>query len=389
MKEYLPYGRQSVGPEEERRVRDVLQSDWLTQGPKVVEFEAALNRTCGSAHAVAVSHGTTALYLACRAAGLGPGDRFVTSPITFLATANAAVMCGARPVFVDIDPDTFDLDPAALDRALRRYRSVKVVLPVHLGGRVCDMEAIAAVCAEHGALVIEDACHAIGGRWRGSDGAWHAVGDGSHAAMTCFSFHPVKSVTTGEGGAVTTNDPVLAEKLRLLRNHGLTRDPEVIGEDADPWAYEMHALSFNGRLTDIQAALGVVQLEKLHRLKARRTALIRRYDAAFADLPGITCQARAEDDDACWHLAIVRTARRRALYDALLAAGIHSQVHYVPVHTQPYYRTQFGTGPGDCPVAEAYAAEALSLPLYPDLTDAEQDRVIDAVRAFQRTGDDV
>ena len=370
-------------------MRDVLHSDWLTQGPQIVEFESALNATCGSRHAVAVSHGSTALYLACRAADLGPGDRFVTSPITFLATPNAGLLCGAQPVFVDIDPDTLNLDPAELEKALRRDKTIKVVLPVHMGGRVCAMDRIGPICAEHGATVIEDASHAIGGRWRDDEGTWHTVGDGAFSAMSCFSFHPAKNVTTGEGGAITTNDDALAERLRLLRNHGLTRDPAAMRPGAEPWAYEMRELSQNARLTDMQAAMGVVQLKKLPRMKLRRTELVQRYDAAFADLPGVTPQARPDDDDACWHLAIIRTRGRTALYENLLKANVRAQVHYIPVHTQPYYREKFGTRRGDYPKAERYYAQALSLPLYPDLTNEEQDHVIDVVRAFHQVEDDV
>ena len=384
MKEYLPYGHQSLGAEEARRMAEVLESDWLTQGPKVVEFENGLNRLCNSRHAVAVSHGTTALYLACRAAGLGPGDRFLTSPIAFLATANAGLLCGAEPVFADIDPDTFNLDPNEVGRILKKDRRIKVVLPVHLGGHVCAMDQLAECCDEIGAIIVEDARHAIGGRWQDQAGSWHSVGDGAYSALTCFSFHPLKNVTSGEGGAVTTNSDELADRLRLLRNHGITRDPQQMRSGRDPWHYEMHELSVNGRLTDFQAAMGLVQIEKLPRLKRRRQELVRRYDEAFADLEGVTTQSRPDDDDICWNLMIVRARGRTALYEHLLAKGIRTQVHYVPIHTQPYYQDHFDTRPGDYPVAEKYYAQALTLPLYPDLSDEEQDRVIAAVRAFYR-----
>jgi len=388
MKDYLPYGRQMIGEEEARRVRDVLESDWLTQGPKLIEFEAGLSRLCETKHAVAVSHGTTALYLACRAAGLGPGDRFLTSPITFVATANAGLLCGAEPVFADIDPATFNLDMTEVARIVRQDKHIKVVLPVHLGGRVCQMEELAAACAERGTIIIEDACHAIGGRWRDSTGTWHEVGDGAFSNMTCFSFHPVKNMTTGEGGAVVTNDDDLAARLRVLRNHGITRDPHQMKKNPEPWHYEMHELSLNGRMTDFQAAIGLVQLDKLPRMKKRRRDLIRRYDEAFADLPGVTPQARPEDDDSCWHLMIIRTRGRTGLYEHLLANGIRTQVHYIPIHTQPYYREHFSTRRGDYPVAEKYYAQALSLPLYPNLSDEDQDRVIATVREFHQAETD-
>ncbi len=382
MQEYLPYGHQSLGPEEARRMAEVLESDWLTQGPKVIEFENGLSRLCESRHTVAVSHGTTALYLACRAAGLGPGDRFITSPIAFLATANAGLMCGAEPVFADIDATTFTLDPDRVARILQKDKRIKVVLPVHLGGRVCAMDHLAEICAKHEVTIIEDARHAIGSRWQDRDGQWHTVGDGAFSALTCFSFHPLKNVTTGEGGAVTTNDDALADRLRLMRNHGITRDPEKMRSSREPWHYEMHELCLNGHLTDFQAAMGLVQIDKLPRLKRRRQELVRRYDEAFAELKGITPQNRPGDDDTCWSLMIVRARGRTALYQHLLAQGIRTQVHYVPIHTQPYYQDHFDTRPGDYPVAEKYYAQALTLPLYPDLGDDEQDRVIAAVREF-------
>ncbi len=388
MTDDLPYGRQSIGDEEARRVRDVLASDWLTQGPTVTEFEDSLNRLCGSNHAVAVSHGTTALYLACRAAGLGPGDRFLTTPITFVATVNAGVLCGADPVFVDIDPTTFNMDMDEAARVLAKDKRIKVVLPVHMGGRVCEMEKLAQACAQRDVVIIEDACHAIGSNWQDNEGVWHTVGDSTFSTMTCFSFHPVKTMTTGEGGAVLTNDDKLAKRLRLLCNHGITKDPELMTAAHEPWHYEMHELSLNGRLTDFQAAIGLVQIDKLPRLKKRRLELIKRYDRAFADLDGVTPQARPADDDTCWHLMIVRTRGRTGLYEHLHAEGIRAQVHYIPVHTQPYYQERFDTRPGDYPVAEKYYTQALSLPLFPDMTEADQDRVIAAVKTFHQAADD-
>jgi UDP-4-amino-4,6-dideoxy-N-acetyl-beta-L-altrosamine transaminase len=382
MKRFLPYGRQDVGGEETRRVRDVLESDWLTQGPKVPEFETALATFCGAAHAVAVANGTLALYLACRAAGLGPGDRFIVPPITFVATANAGVLCGAEPVFVDIDPGTLTLDADKVEAALLADPRIRVIMPVHMGGRVADLPALKRLADRHGAVIIEDACHAIGTRWQDEGGAWHRVGDGSHGVMTCFSFHPVKSITTGEGGAITTNDPVLAEKLAMLRTHGITREPSRLERQDGPWYYEMHELGLNARLTDMQAAMGLVQLQKLERLCKRRQELVARYDRAFERVPRLRVQARPVPDGSCWHLMIVRTEDRDALYKVLASAQIGSQVHYYPVHLQPYYRRQFGTGPGLCPAAETYYTQALSLPLFPTMSDADQTRVIKAVRRF-------
>lgn len=382
MKRFLPYGRQDVGGEEIRRVRDVLESDWLTQGPRVPEFEAALAASCGAAHAVAAANGTLALWLAFRAAGIGPGDRFIVPAITFVATANAGVMCGAEPVFVDIDPRSLTLDPARVEAALLADPRIRAIVPVHMAGRAADLPALKRLADRHGAIIIEDACHAIGTRWQDEGGAWHRIGDGSHGAMTCFSFHPVKSITTGEGGAVTTNDPALAARLAALRTHGITRDPALLERQDGPWYYEMHDLGLNARLTDMQAAMGLVQLQKLERLRKRRLELVHRYDRAFAGLPGLATQARPVPDDTCWHLMIVRSEARDALHAALAAAGIGSQVHYYPVHLQPYYRRRFGTAEGQCPVAEAYYRRALSLPLYPTMSDADQARVIKAVRRF-------
>lgn len=385
MSSFLPYGRQDIGSEEIRCVRDVLESDWLTQGPRPLELEVALAGNCQAAHAVTVANGTLALYLACRAAGLGPGDKFITSPLTFVATANAGVLCGAEPVFVDVDAATWTLKPRLVATALQKDPTIKVILPVHLGGRVCEMRGLKRAADQHGAVIIEDACHAIGGRWRGVNEEWHPVGNCSHSAMTCFSFHPVKAMTTGEGGAITTNDSSLAERLESLRNHGITRDPERMKQNDGPWYYEMCELGLNARLTDLQAALGLVQLRKLERLRRRRMELIRRYDEAFARLPDVVTQARPHPDESCWHLMIVRTRRRAELMEHLQRQNIGSQVHYIPVHLQRYYRQRFHTRPGQCPVAEAYYEEALSLPLFPTMTDDEQQRVIAAVIEFHRS----
>jgi len=381
--DFIPYGRQSVGAEEFRRVREVLESDWLTQGPQVAAFEEGMCQVFGARFAVAMSHGTTALYLACRAAGLGPGDRFLTTPMTFVATANAGVLCGAEPVFVDIDPDTLNIDLQEVERALQADRKIKVFLPVHMGGLVCPLDEIAELCRSQGVIVIEDACHAVGSRWQDQSGEWRVTGDSSFSDMTCFSFHPVKNITTGEGGAVLTNNAQLAAQLRMLRNHGITRESSLVAPDTPPWGYEMQALSLNGRLTDFQAAIGLVQLAKLARLKRRRLELVKRYDRALAALGAIRTQRRpGGEDSTCWHLMIIRAERRAELYAYLHERQIKVQVHYLPVHTQPFYRERFCTGSGDFPVAEAYYEEALSLPLYPDLSDADQDRVVAAVKAF-------
>lgn len=383
MSEKIPYGRQSIGPDEHSIVQQVLDSKWLTQGPVLREFEEALAEVCHAKHAVAVANGTMALYLAVRAAGLGPGDKFLTTPLTFAATANVGLMCGAKPVFADIDPDTLNICPARVAEALEKNPEIKVMLPVHFGGLICEMDELADLAEKHGVKIIEDACHAIGGQWQGRDGNWHAAGSCHRTAMTTFSFHPVKSMTTGEGGAITTNDDQLAESLRLLRSHGITRDPERLEKNDGGWYYEMQELGLNGRLTDLQAALGIHQLKSLSQWRDRRLELVARYGEKLADVEGLRLMTSTEDTDrSCYHLMVVRGQRRRELYDHLHGQGILVQVHYIPVHMQPYYRDQHGFKVGDFPNVEEYYSEALSLPLFPGLTEEEQDRVIGAIRVF-------
>jgi UDP-4-amino-4,6-dideoxy-N-acetyl-beta-L-altrosamine transaminase len=377
----IPYGRQDVTEEDIAAVVAVLRSDFLTQGPEVPRFEAAIAAYTGAAHAVAMNSATSALHLACLALGLGPGDRLWTSPITFVASANCARYCGATVDFVDIDPATGNLDPAALarklDDAARAGTLPKVLVPVHLGGQSCDMAAIAALARPHGIRIVEDASHAIGGHYRGTP-----VGACTHGDITVFSFHPVKVVTTGEGGAATTNDPALAQAMALLRSHGMTRDPAMMTHAPDgPWYYQQVALGYNYRMTDVQAALGTSQLRRLDDYVARRHALARRYDAAFAGLP-LTPLAWNRDAHSALHLYVVRVAAgvHAAVFDRLLRAGIGANLHYIPVHRQPYYEA-LGFRAGDFPEAERYYAEAITLPLFPRLDDAAQDRVIAAVRA--------
>jgi len=383
----LPYGKQTIGPEEHALVNEVLGSDWLTQGPRLGQFEQALQELCQVRHAFAVTNGTDALLLACRVAGLGPGDRFITTPNTFAATANAAVMCGAEPVFVDIDPETLNIDPALVEKALASDPSIKVILPVHFAGHVCPMDQLADLADRYGAIIIEDACHGIGGQWQSADGTWHPVGSCARSALTCFSFHPVKCMTTGEGGAVTTNDDKLANALSLLRSHGITKDSDVLEQNDGGWYYEMHDLGINARLTDLQAAMGIAQVAKLPQWQRRRLELVQQYDADFSTLDQISTQARPSGEDRhCYHLMVIRTDRRRELYDFLHSRGILVQVHYIPVHLQPYYRRTFGTAAGLCPEAEKYYSEALSLPLFPAMSDEDQKRCVAAVREFHQQG---
>jgi UDP-4-amino-4,6-dideoxy-N-acetyl-beta-L-altrosamine transaminase len=384
----LGYGRQNIAPQDIEAVIAVLRSDYLTQGPVVDQFEAAIAEYVGARFAVAVSSGTAALHVACLAAGLRGGARAVTQAVTFVATANASVACGAAVVAVDIDPQTLGLEGRGLRSALAQNPDVSVVLPVHMGGLSADPMATAA--ASSGRLVIEDACHALGGRE--PDGA--RVGSCRHSAMACFSFHPVKSITTGEGGAVTTNDPELARRLRMLRNHGIEREAAQLsardqGFDhgkLNPWYYEQQVLGFNYRITDLQAALGLSQLRRIEQFIERRRELTRIYDESFAGLPALrplqaTADARARS---AHHLYIVdidysMIARsRRSVMADLKQRGIGTQVHYIPLYRQPFHR---GLGrPQDFPSAERYYGGCLSLPLHAALTDADAQRVVSAVR---------
>ena len=377
---HIPYGRQEVTEADIAAVSEVLQSDWLTQGPVVPRFERALAEACGAGHAIAVNSATSALHIACLALGLGLGDWLWTSPITFLASANCARYCGAQVDFVDIDPRTYNLCPKALARKLAQARSEgrlpKVVVPVHLAGQSCDMAAIHALAGEYGFRIIEDASHAVGGRYQG-----RPVGDGRFSDITVFSFHPVKIITTAEGGMALTNDAQLAERMALLRSHGMTRDAARMSREPDgPWYYEQIDLGFNYRMTDVQAALGLSQLTRLHDYVQRRHALARRYDERLAGLR-LTTPWQHPDSYSGLHLYVIRVdaGRRRSVFDALRAQDIGVNVHYIPVHTQPYYR-QLGSANGPFPEAERYYAEAISLPMYAALGEAQQDRVVEALR---------
>lgn len=374
----IPYGRQDIDAQDIAAVVRVLRSDWLTQGPEVPRFETAMAARCEAAGGVAVNSATSALHLACLALGVGPGDTGWTVPNTFVASANCLRYCGAGVDFVDIDPHTLNLSvPALADKlcgAKASGRLPKVVIPVHFAGRSCDMAAIGDLAREYGFRVIEDASHAVGALSAG-----HPVGACRHSDLTVFSFHPVKIMTTGEGGMLTARDPALLRRLARLRSHGITRDgAEMAGQSEGPWYYQQVELGYNYRMTDLQAALGRSQLARLDGFLARRRELARRYDRLLAVLP----LARPPlDEESSWHLYAVRlrdAARRRPVFEALRAAGIGVNVHYIPVHLQPDYR-RLGFGPGDYPVAEAYYAGALSLPLHARLTDTEQDYIVAAL----------
>jgi UDP-4-amino-4,6-dideoxy-N-acetyl-beta-L-altrosamine transaminase len=380
----LPYGRQWLEEDDCGAVERALKGIWLTQGPTVGAFEAALAEACGAGYAVAVSSGTAALHLACLAAGVGPGDYGITSPITFVASANSVAYCGGTPGFADIDPRTACLDPKALAEACAR-RSPKVVIPVDFAGQPADLPAISAIARRHGAVVIEDAAHSLGASYE-HDGSWHRTGSCAHTEMAVLSFHPVKHITTGEGGAVLTNSRELNEKLLRVRTHGVTRDPGRLTRDDGPWYYEQQDLGYNYRITDVQCALGLSQLRKLDRFVARRRSLVGRYRDALADLAD---ELRLVLEEPCrlssYHLLVAQikggAARRRRVFDALAAGGIRCQVHYIPVHLQPWYKEHVGTREGDFPQAEAFYASCLSLPLFPAMADRDVDRVASALRA--------
>ena len=376
----IPYGRQTISAADIAAVVDVLQSDFLTQGTVVPAFEDAVAACCGARHAVAVNSATSALHIACKALGVGPGDRVWTSPLTFVASANAALYCGADVDFVDVDPRSYNMCPERLAEKLEDAAASatlpKVIIPVHLAGQSCDMAAIHAAASRYGVRIIEDASHAIGGSYRDQP-----VGNCRFSDIAVFSFHPVKIITTGEGGMALTNDDTLAELMRLDRSHGITRDPELLTEaDAAPWYYEQQRLGFNYRLTDVAAALGLSQLSALHGFIARRRQIAAAYDAALSTLP-VTTPWQHPDAQSSWHLYVVRIDPRRTsrthreVFAALRAAWIGVNLHYIPVYLQPYYRA-LGFAPGLCPAAEAYYGQAISLPMFAGLTDAQQAEVI-------------
>lgn len=379
----IPYGRQDVSDDDVAAVVEVLRSDWLTQGPAGPAFEKAIADYVGARHVIAVSSCTAALHLAYLALGVGPGDRVWTVPNTFVATANAALYCGATVDFVDIEPRGYCMSAAALGAKLEQAERVgalpKVVAPVHFAGQACDMKAIRALAGRYGFKIVEDAAHAIGGDYDGGK-----IGDGRYSDIAAFSFHPVKIVTTAEGGALTTNDAELAAALSELRTHGITRDPQRMrGASEGPWYYEMTALGYNYRMTDLQAALGVSQMRRIDPFIARRRELAAHYDAELADLPLVT-PWQNPDGRSAYHLYPIALRLdalkqdRKAVFEALRADGIGVNVHYIPVHLQPCYR-DLGFKPGDYPQAERYYAAAISIPLFSGMTDAQHAAVVAAL----------
>jgi len=371
----IPYGRQNISESDIQAVVDVLQSDFLTQGPVVPAFENALAQYCGAQHAVAVNSATSALHLACLALDVKPGDQVWTSPITFVASANCALYCGASVDFVDIDPLTYNLSVECLAEKLRQAELrgclPKVVIPVHLCGLSCDMAVIHRLSRQYGFKIIEDASHAIGGRYQGEP-----IGNCRYSDITVFSFHPVKIITTGEGGMALTNDAGLAKRMALLRSHGITREPADMTQAADgPWYYQQIELGFNYRITDIQAALGLSQLNRLDAFVDRRHQLAEIYRRQLAGLP-FNWQLQPDDCRSSLHLFVIRLQTSQIgkshlnVFRQLRDAGIGVNLHYIPVHLQPFYQNR-GFKPGDYPQAEQYYADAITLPLYPDLTESQ------------------
>jgi len=379
----IPYGRQHITEDDIAAVSEVLRSDFLTQGAVVPMFEQAVAGRVGAAHGVAMNSATSALHAACAALGLGPGDVLWTSPNSFVASANCGVYCGADVDFVDIDATTWNMSIPALERKLLETRELgrrlpRVVVPVHFSGQPCDMPAIGALAKEFGFRVIEDASHAIG-----ADCAGAPVGNCAHSDITVFSFHPVKIITTAEGGLALTNDPALARRMERLRSHGITRNPTEMTHQPDgAWYYQQIELGWNYRMTELQAALGLNQLQRLDAYVARRHEIADRYDAALVDLP-LTLPVREAKHRSALHLYIIQVnnpSDHLDVFHRLRTGGIGVNLHYIPIHLQPFYRDR-GFAEGDFPQAEAYYARAISLPIFPTMTEEQQDTVIAAVRS--------
>lgn len=368
----IPYGRQSIDESDIQAVVDVLRSDYLTTGPGVLEFERAVCAYTGAKYAVAISNGTAALHAACFAAGIGPGDEVILPPLTFAASANCVLYCGGTPVFADVDEKTYNMDPEEIERKITE--KTKAIIAVHLAGHPCDMDRILAIARKHRLLVIEDAAHALGAKYDGKK-------IGAISDMTTFSFHPVKPITTGEGGMIVTDNEKFYQSLCLFRSHGITRDASLMKKNDGPWFYQQLNLGYNYRITDIQCALGVSQMKKLDDFIGRRREIAERYDKAFADCNNIVVPYRLPETESGWHLYIiqVKNCDRREVFEKLQADGIGVNVHYIPVYFHPYYQ-EHGYQNVHCPKAEEIYSHIISLPLYPGLTEKDQEYVIQKVK---------
>ena len=395
----ISYGKQTIDESDITAVTDALRSGWLTQGFHVKEFEDAFADYCNSRYAVACCNGTAALHLAYLATGLGRNNSIITSPLTFVATANAALYAGAKPYLADIDPETHNIAPGEIAKAISYINAndydnrLKAIVPVHFAGLPCDMEAIWDIANKNNLMVIEDACHALGAKWQDKNGNWHKIGSCSHSHAAVFSFHPVKSITTGEGGVITTNDKDIYERLKLLRSHGITKDQDSFinnnlaftESDTNPWYYEMQELGFNYRITDIQCALGTNQVKKIDRFMARRREIAAIYNKALKPFPHIKLPDTQENSQSANHLYTVQISfdtlgtTRNEFFKRILKKEISLQVHYIPIHLQPFYQKRFHFKEGDFQESEVFYKSTVSLPIYPSLTDNDLKYIIDSV----------
>lgn len=368
----IPYGRQTIDEDDINAVIDVLKSDYLTTGPKIAEFEQAVASYTGAKYAVAISNGTSALHAACFAAGIGRGDEVITTPLTFAASANCVLYCGGTPVFADVDPYTYNIDPKDIRKKITD--KTKAIIAVHLAGQPCDMDEIHSIAQEHNLIVIEDGAHALGSVYKGKK-------VGCLSDMTTFSFHPVKPITTGEGGMIMTDNGELYKRLVLFRSHGITRDDSMMARNEGPWFYQQLDLGYNYRITDIQCALGCSQMKKLDIFLKRRRELAERYNNAFIECDNIVTPYQLPDTQSGWHLYIVQVKKhdRKQVFETLRDKGIGVNVHYIPVYMHPYYQ-EHGYKDVHCVNAEEIYSHIISLPLYPGLTDEQQDYVIDTLK---------
>jgi perosamine synthetase len=385
LNKYLHYSHQSINREDIASVIEILKSDWITQGPKIKEFEDALCHFTGAKYGVAVSNGTAALHISCLAAGIKAGDEVITSPITFAASANSVLYCGGRPIFADVEQDTTNIDPREIEK--RITRRTRAIIPVHFAGHPCDLKEISRIAGRHGLMVIEDAAHALGAEYRlsrrGRRGEWIRVGDGRFSDMTILSFHPVKSITTGEGGAVLTNDQRFYQKLLMLRNHGITREKRTfLAKEEGPWYSEMQALGFNYRITDFQCALGTSQLKRIGPFLKRRQEIAALYNEKLSQLDEIVLPVTRPSVKSAWHIYCIRLkepSKRKRVFERLRDLNIGVQVHYIPVYFHPYYR-RLGYEKGICKKAEDYYRRTITLPIHPGMTDRDVHYVVKTLK---------
>lgn len=373
---YIPYGRQCLDDSDIKEVVRVLKSEWLTQGPKVKGFERGIAKRTGAKYAVAVSSGTAALHIACLAAGITKGDEVITSPITFVASSNAVLYCQATPIFADIQSDIINIDPKEIKKKVSN--KTKAIIPIHFAGHPCDMKEIYAIARRHNLIVIEDAAHALGAKYRNS-----RIGSCKYSDMTTFSFHPVKNITTGEGGVITTNKKNLYRKLLMLRGHGITKEKKELKKWDGSWHYEQQHLGFNYRITDFQCALGISQLKKLDRFMKRRKEIAAIYNNELSGIKNIILPTEKEYVKHSWHIYCIQVkdySRRKEIFDRLRKAGIGVQVHYLPVHLQPYYKKNLGYKKGDYKRAENYYKRTITLPCYPGINDKEVKYVVQVLK---------